>query len=462
VYYSIPFTYIYPQLFFNQTNPPQMNFIQSLIKFFLSLAGRKAASGTATNTKPPSPPKKEEKPPVGKKEETASPPPAPPREKPAEVPQEFSEGAADGENIPTVNDPLPPIPTLQLTVKEEHKGEKVAAVIVSDGVLEKRFPFTKIYSGGLFTPGSHTIKAFIDKHERMLSDMKVSNSAINVMLGTADNEGNLDAINAYDAAFLSFGIFQWTLGTRDSEGELAALLKKIKLAHPDAFNEYFLSFGLDVSEQDTNSTYGYFTLDGKKVKQRNEKELFRKPEWVFRFWRAGQDPKVQALEIEHALSRLKNFYWKTSFAIKGHTLSKIITSEYGVSLILDNHVNMPGYVRPSIQQAMEATGLINSDPENWESDDERKLIASYLKIRQTFKMGRGNPMTDAKKRGETTTKYRDSGVLSDVRGTFQYSGNDTRSADGDPFAPPAGYQEEEYPEIVLDEPRAIGFEGLEE
>ena len=67
------------------------------------------------------------------------------------------------------------------------------------------------------------------------------------------NEGNLDAINTWDNAFLSFGLFQWTAGTGSGKGELPALLARIKNEDRDLFDKYCGQHGLDVVNADMSS-----------------------------------------------------------------------------------------------------------------------------------------------------------------------------------------------------------------
>ena len=93
-----------------------------------------------------------------------------------------------------------------------------------------------------------------------------------------------------------------------------------------------------------------------------------------------------------------------------------MTSEYGVGLLLDNHVNRPAYVKPCVEKAMNQTNL--KKPQNWGTAEERKLINTYLKIRETY--GK-YPMTDADKRADVTKKYLDKGIISDKRGSFKYN-----------------------------------------
>jgi hypothetical protein len=116
------------------------------------------------------------------------------------------------------------------------------------------------------------------------------------------------------------------------------------------------------------------------------------------------------------LSRINLFYRSNSYRVRGNFIADLVTSEYGVGLVLDNHVNRPGYIKPCLEKAMDQTALAN--PQNWDTADERQLIDAYLKIRETH--GR-YPMTDAAKRAAATRKYLDDGIISDERGSFQYN-----------------------------------------
>jgi len=125
---------------------------------------------------------------------------------------------------------------------------------------------------------------------------------------------------------------------------------------------------------------------------------------------------VQSIEIQHALSRLYQFYRAPAFQIAGHDIAQVITSEYGIGLILDNHVNRPGYVKSCLQKAVKTAGLTAKKVSKWNSADERKVIKAYLKIRETYG---ASPMTHAEKRANVTRKYVEKGIISDKRGSFK-------------------------------------------
>ena len=159
--------------------------------------------------------------------------------------------------------------------------------------------------------------------------------------------------------------------------------------------------------------YGYFALNGRKISLPEEKEVLRSPVWAYRFWRAGSDPVVQAVEVTHALSRLATFYRSKRVKVAGQPISELVTSEFGVALLLDNHVNRPGYVVPCLEAAIEGTGL--TSPGGWATHEERRLIEAYLAVRKSY--GK-YPMTDAATRAAVTRKYLEQGVISDERGSF--------------------------------------------
>ena len=284
---------------------------------------------------------------------------------------------------------------------------------VSDDVHTQKF---RKFRQGLFTVGSKKPLVFLASHTDKLRTLKLTQPEINVMTAMAENEGNLDAINTWDSAFLSFGMLQWAVGQRSARGELPGLLARIKAEDSDLFERYFGSHGLDLAEVTPGLVSGYFTLGGVTLKTETAKAQLRQAPWAFYFWLAGQDPAVQAMEFKHAIDRLDQFYSTERYKVGEYLVSDLVTSEYGVALLLDNHINRPAYVRASLSRALKETGL--RDPANWGTEEERKLIDAYLNIRITH--GR-NPMTDAEKRARVTKKYLTNGIVSDRRGSFKRS-----------------------------------------
>lgn len=294
---------------------------------------------------------------------------------------------------------------------------------ISDGFRRKKFQKFRL---GLFSVGNQKPLSFVQSNGAALRKIGVTQSELNVMIAVAENEGNLDAINTWDNSFLSFGLFQWTAGPSASRGELPALLARIKNEDRDLFNKYCGQHGLDVTDIQpsdwqtsvTGPITGRFTLRGQTIRSAETKAQLREAAWAFYFWRAGQDPSIQAMEVKHALGRLAQFYSTDRYKVGNHQVSDLITSEYGVGLILDNHVNRPAYVKQVLAKALTQTALPN--PATWGTAEERQLIAAYLDIRISH--GR-SPMTNAAKRARVTKKYLDNGTISDRRGSFKQSVN---------------------------------------
>lgn len=104
------------------------------------------------------------------------------------------------------------------------------------------------------------------------------------------------------------------------------------------------------------------------------------------------------------------------FQIHGHDVADVVTSEYGIALVLDNHVNRPAYIKSCLSKAVTAAGLAGAAPKGWGTAQERAVIAKYLDIRITHG---SSSMTDAEKRARVTKKYLTRGIISDERGAFK-------------------------------------------
>ncbi len=281
----------------------------------------------------------------------------------------------------------------------------------------------KIYVGrlhrkGLYRVGLQEPETFIGNHREKLLELNLTDSEMNVIFATSENEGNLDAVNTWDNQFISFGMFQWTAGDPGKSGELPALLKVIKDSYPDDFQHYWGQFGLDVVEVDNKT--GWFSYRGKKLISAADKNMLRDHIWAYRFARAGADIEVQATQILHAVNRINQFYFVKSSMLGGYALVDLITSEYGVALLLDNHVNRPGYVRGCVCEALERSDLTAEEMTRGGDEEERLLVKNYLDIRQTY--GK-HPMTDARQRAAVTRGYVVDGIISDRRGSFFSSGS---------------------------------------
>lgn len=347
-------------------------------------------------------------------------------------------GTTGGTGVPPVTNPA-----IGNNLQMDDRG---GTIVISDG--SRQIQFRKHQPQGVSTPGFNSLVTFVEQNKERLVELDLTYSALQVMESIAKNEGRMDAINSYDRGILSIGTYQWTLGRDDKAGELPALLKKFRDQFPDSFRRHFAPLGIDIS-QDTNTTYGFLTLNNYPVNSIQAKEQFRDPAWGFRFWRALQEPDFQAVQVEHALDRLKNFYWKPSYAVFGNLLSTVITSAYGVALLLDNHVNRPAWIKPCVELAMQQTGL--SNPSTFSDQNERDLIQAYLNVRHTYTDGSITPMSKSLIRAQAIYADVAAGKLSEKRGSFQLSNKavaayDNRSMDKS-AVPPVFYEPGEFPDM---------------
>ncbi|MCP5149708.1 MAG: LysM peptidoglycan-binding domain-containing protein [Ectothiorhodospiraceae bacterium] len=311
--------------------------------------------------------------------------------------------------VPAVVHPVPP-PSGTQTVTFSVEGRDVFALDATSG---QRIHLGRTFRKGLSRHGLLQPEAFIAARPGDLEAASLSRSEVAVMLATAENEGNLDAINTWDDAFLSFGMFQWTAGTGAERGELAALLAVLEREFPDVFAHYLGRFGLGVAGSD--GTTGFLSLDGQRLDTPERKERLRDLAWVLRFVQAAADLHVRTVQVRHAVARLDGFYFRAQSRLGGHALAELLTSELGAALLLDHHVNRPGHVVGTVAQALEELGVTADRLAAGDDALEARAIDRYLAVRETF--GR-HPMTHAARRGAVTRDYVARGVISAARGTF--------------------------------------------
>jgi len=291
-------------------------------------------------------------------------------------------------------------------------GSDLIANLLNTGQQER---FAKTKDLGLYRFGIFKLRDFIIYGSGLLQQLQMSPSEINVMLVTSANEGSLDAINTWDNQYLSFGIFQWTLGSAGQAGELPALLSNLKRRYPTEFQYYFGQFGVDTISMD--GVTGWLSLNGKQLVNAVDKNIMRQPIWALRFAIAGMDALVQSVQVLHAISRLDQFYFRPSQTLQGFALSQLLTSEFAVALLLDHHVNRPSHVIGCVADAIARSGLTAAQIAQGSGDNEALIIQNYLILRETY--GGANAMTKSRERAESIRKAISTGNLSPQRFSFR-------------------------------------------
>ncbi|MFN6141631.1 MAG: LysM peptidoglycan-binding domain-containing protein [Pseudanabaena sp.] len=303
-------------------------------------------------------------------------------------------------------------PPNKMTISFTKVGNDLIANLLNTGQQER---FAKIRDLGLYRFGIFKLRDFIIYSSGLLQQLQMSSSEINVMLVTAANEGSLDAINTWDNQYLSFGIFQWTLGSAGQTGELPALLSNLKRRYPTEFQYYFGQFGVDAISMD--GVTGWLSLNGKQLVNAADKNIMRQPIWALRFAIAGMDALVQSVQVLHAISRLDQFYFRPSQTLQGFALSQLLTSEFAFSLLLDHHVNRPSHVIGCVADAIARSGLTAAQIAQGSRDNESLIIQNYLILRETY--GGANTMTKSRERAESIRNAIATGNLSTQRFSFR-------------------------------------------
>ncbi len=237
------------------------------------------------------------------------------------------------------------------------------------------------------------------------------------MDAVSENEGKFEAVNTWDNAHLSIGLFQWTAGVGADAGELAPLLERFRQDFSDEYEEFFGRYGLiptNLSHVPGNVARGYLSLNGVTLTTGEQKEVLRKPFWAHQCWLAGHGTAFQTTQLAHAVSRIDVFYAQDKRKIRGRWVQDYISSEHGVAQLLDQHVNRPAHVPLTLSQALEdlSDQLDIDNPQNWGDAEEQKLIEHYLVKRER------TSMTDSTKRANTIKKNIAAGRVSDKRFSF--------------------------------------------
>lgn len=272
------------------------------------------------------------------------------------------------------------------------------------GPDRKRFASYK--GTGFGTLGSTTLEAWLTTKAIPM------NSELRVVKAVSANEGRFEAINSYDDAFMSVGLFQWTAGEGGADGELGALLGRLANDFPDVFQLYFAKYGLTLGTAGRDPATRPLLLDEKPLNSVEAKAPLRSVEWAYRFWRAGHDDRVRGNQVAHTAGRVDLFSAKE---VRGHKIGEWVTSEYGVALLLDEHVNRPNRVQGSIEKGIDKiiTDLAAVDLASWTTTDEDRLLTAYVEARVS------SGMTDSFARAVRIQGSVQAGGLSEERNSYE-------------------------------------------
>ncbi len=260
---------------------------------------------------------------------------------------------------------------------------------------------------GFITPGETSLAAWLDGPQAAALDK--ARPALRVVRAMSANEGGLEAVNSYDSCHLSFGIFQWTAGAAGQDGELPVLLQLFRDADPASYTDCFGQYGLEPDVAGASHTGG-LVLDGKTLSSDADKATLRTPSWAYRFWRAGHHPVLRKAQLDLAMSRIGRF---VLLAAGPHIVGDLLSSELGIALLLDEHVNRPAHVPKTLDGAFgTAKAHLPDDPADWTAEHEHTLVLAYLAERER------TTMTESAKRANLVMRGVGPWLLAE-RGSFR-------------------------------------------
>jgi hypothetical protein len=193
-----------------------------------------------------------------------------------------------------------------------------------------------------------------------------------------------------DAAILSSGLQQWSA---HSAPELPALLFRFKTLVPEEFALYFGMHGLDVLPDPVTAHAGQYILQRVSPSGTSTPMNYAATRaffdgtvdatgrttfgttWAGRFRFAAVTSEAyrrcEVLEAIGRFDRIKRDVGSLTVAGSAVPVEQLITSEYGVALLLDSHINKPTAVKGVLQIA--CSGALPSDPDA----REQKIVKRF-------------------------------------------------------------------------------------
>ncbi|MCS7005443.1 MAG: LysM peptidoglycan-binding domain-containing protein [Cytophagales bacterium] len=253
-------------------------------------------------------------------------------------------------------------------------------------------PFT-VYPYGISYVGSSK-PVFSPELQKKL---QLDDNLMKTLLKISSHEGNLDALNTYDKAFLSFGFIQFAGSAVN--GPLAQLLARMKHEFPEAFDDCFGIYGIDVeykirSGQIQNPVITFFNLYAKNGKYRlqgveAEKAIRDDVEALSAFIIAGHHPDLIAVQLQEAIRNYMipalNIRFDVnlpSLQLKNILLTDVIRSPAARAVIIDLTVNQWTHrVRQMFSDAIHqlASELNVKNYQELCQLDERRIIQTIIK-----------------------------------------------------------------------------------
>jgi hypothetical protein len=302
----------------------------------------------------------------------------------------------------------------QAVVPDDPAGGRHRMVLGRDtlaGALGNFVSNGHTYSGAAYG-GRIPPAAFIANHAALINPTGDAQLAarLQIVQAITVNEGFLDAVRMRDRGILSIGMQQWSA---HADLELPALLHRYKDLAPDEFLLFFQLHGLDV-RADGMDAHGNPRFMQQRIQPNgNRADLvpwnarrdfyggntagatttFR-TDWAARSrLPAVASLRFRAAQILEAAGRFDRIVREVgSITVGGNPvpLTNLITSQRGVALILDAHINRPNDVPADLQAAANAAG-----PQPNANQLDQAVTNQYAPIRHTHNTPQRNANINA-------------------------------------------------------------------
>ncbi|MGR2678892.1 hypothetical protein [Chromobacterium haemolyticum] len=257
----------------------------------------------------------------------------------------------------------------------------------------------------------------------MVKDGEVTESEKRIIFIMSANEGNLDTVQAYDSETLTAGAMQKTINPKGS-GEFPAQVADFKEKHPDLYKSLFENCGWTIEGNGPATRKMYYSdneltggakLTGEELKKLlrdsgkfNKKTYSKKENQEFRPLAAIIKAIKHECFLEH---QVRDFIKRLRLVVNlkitdGKIVGKVsdyFKSDFGRAVVLDQHVNRPGYVEADIKSAVHAYIAkhpnVNPDPAAW-GGNHTKIESGVLEIYGNARRGTDMPKRFIKLKGK--------------------------------------------------------------
>jgi hypothetical protein len=169
----------------------------------------------------------------------------------------------------------------------------------------------------------------------------------------SESEAYLKGINTWDAAFVTIGPIQQTLGTGGAKGELQGALHTAWRSAPEAYKRRLGRHGLQPKDDSVDvvqgAKKGHVTLRGEPLDSAGKKTQLQRFVWVDRLAEAFGDPSLRYWMLQEGFKRLRRLRnRKVTLSVGAETIKttigELFRRDLSQALLLDWHVNAPALV----------------------------------------------------------------------------------------------------------------------